>query len=63
MILFLFILDVHPICSFAHSFQYHADLSMGSPSIAGGLPTEIGLLTGLGEYHGYRMVDKLHVEK
>ena len=48
--------------SIAHSFQHPVDLSMGSESFFGGLPTEVGLLTSLGEYRGYRTVGKPHVE-
>ena len=35
---------------------------MGSESFFGALPTEVGLLTSLGEYRGYRTVGKPHVE-
>ena len=49
--------------SVAHSFQDRTDLQIGSPSVSGELPTEIGLLTSLSEYRTYRMIESLHVER
>ena len=62
MMLFLSIVNAHAMCSIAHSLQDCTGLQIGSPFISSGLPTDIGLLTSLSEYRGYRMVDKLHVE-
>ena len=56
-------MDARSTCSIAHSFQHPADLSMGSESFFGALPTEVGLLTSLSKYRDYGVIDKSHVER
>ena len=56
-------MDARSTCSVAHSFQHPADLSMGSESFFGALPTEVGLLTSLSKYRDYGVIDKSHVER